>query len=88
MWLLWSGWPFVFGLLATPVQVIVGRQYIVGAWKALRNRSANMDTLIAMGSLAAYLYSLVVLVGIAPVVSGPGRAGKLGAGVSKPPWTA
>jgi Cu+-exporting ATPase len=63
-WLLWSGWPFIFGLLATPVQVIVGRQYTVGAWKALRNRSANMDTLIAMGSWAAYLYSIVVLVGI------------------------
>lgn len=63
-WLLWSGWPFIFGLLATPVQVIVGRQYIVGAWKALRNRSANMDTLIAMGSLAAYGYSIVVLLGI------------------------
>lgn len=63
-WLLWSGWPFVFGLLATPVQVIVGRQYILGAYKAARNRSANMDTLIAMGSLAAYIYSLVVLVGI------------------------
>jgi len=68
-WLLWSGWPFVFGLLATPVQVIVGRQYIVGAWKALRNRTANMDTLIAMGSLAAYLYSVAVLIGIVLGVS-------------------
>jgi len=63
-WLLWAGWPFIFFLLATPVQVIVGRQYIVGAYKAARNGSANMDTLIAMGSLAAYIYSLVVLTGI------------------------
>lgn len=63
-WLLWSGWPFVFGLLATPVQIIVGRQYLVGAYKAARNGTTNMDTLIAMGSLAAYIYSLVVLVGI------------------------
>jgi Cu+-exporting ATPase len=63
-WLLWSGWPFIFGLLATPVQVIVGRQYIVGAYKAARNGTANMDTLIALGSLAAYVYSMVVLVGI------------------------
>ena len=63
-WLLWAGWPFVFGLLATPVQVIVGRQYVVGAWKSLRNGAANMDVLIAMGSLAAYLYSVAVLVGI------------------------
>ena len=68
-WLLWSGWPFVFGLLATPVQVIVGRQYIVGAWKALRNRTANMDTLIAMGSLAAYVYSVAVLIAIVLGVS-------------------
>ncbi|MDL1885779.1 copper-translocating P-type ATPase [Anaerolineae bacterium CFX8] len=63
-WLLWAGWPFVFGLLATPVQFIVGRQYIVGALKAARNRTANMDTLIAMGSSAAYIYSLAVLAGI------------------------
>jgi Cu+-exporting ATPase len=68
-WLLWSGWPFIFGLLATPVQVIVGRQYMVGAYKAARNRSANMDTLIAMGSLAAYLYSIIVLIGIVLGVS-------------------
>ena len=62
-WLLWSGWPFVFGLLATPVQLIVGRQYIVGAYKAARNGTTNMDTLIALGSLAAYLYSVAVLIG-------------------------
>ncbi len=63
--LLWQGWPFVFFLLATPVQWIVGKQYMVGAWKSLRNGTANMDVLIAMGSLAAYLYSVVVLIGIA-----------------------
>lgn len=63
-WLLWAGWPFVFFLLATPVQFITGRQYLVGAWKALKNKTANMDTLIAMGSMAAYVYSVVVLLGI------------------------
>lgn len=63
-WLLWAGFPFVFGLLATPVQFIVGRQYTVGAWKAARNGTTNMDTLIAMGSWAAYLYSVAVLVAI------------------------
>ncbi len=63
-WLLWAGFPFVFGILATPVQVIVGRQYVIGAWKALRNKTANMDTLIALGSGAAYLYSIAVLIGI------------------------
>lgn len=62
--LLWAGFPFLFGILATPVQFIVGRQYMVGAWKALKNKTANMDTLIAMGSLAAYFYSVFVLIGI------------------------
>ncbi|MEM6530781.1 MAG: copper ion binding protein [Chloroflexota bacterium] len=63
-WLMWGGWPFVFGLLATPVMVIVGRQYMVGAYKSLRNGSANMDVLVAMGSLAAYVYSVGALVAI------------------------
>ena len=60
----WNGWPFVFFLLATPVQIIVGKQYMVGAYKSLRGGTANMDVLIALGSLAAYLYSLFVLVAI------------------------
>lgn len=64
-WLLWSGWPFVFGLLALPVQVFLGRQYIVGAYKAARNRTTNMDTLIALGSSTAFIYSVVVLIATA-----------------------
>lgn len=64
-WLMWDGWVFIFGLLATPVVAIVGRQYIVGAYKSLRNGTANMDVLVAMGSLAAYFYSIAVVVGIA-----------------------
>lgn len=63
-WLHWNGWPFVFGLLATPVQFIVGKQYVVGAYKAARNGTANMDTLIAIGTLAAYIYSVAVLIGL------------------------
>ena len=50
--------------LATPVQFYVGWQYYVGAFKALRNRSANMDVLIAMGSSVAYGYSVAVLLGL------------------------
>lgn len=46
--------------LATPVQFIVGGQYYTSAFKALRNGSANMDVLIAMGSSAAYFYSVVI----------------------------
>jgi Cu+-exporting ATPase len=64
-WMFWSGMPLILMALATPVQVIVGRQYLVGAWKAARNGSANMDTLIAIGSSAAYLYSVVVTAGLA-----------------------
>lgn len=49
-------------LLATPVQFYVGRQYYIGAYKALRNKSANMDVLIAMGSSVAYFYSIAVMI--------------------------
>lgn len=63
-WLMWSGWPFVFGALATPVQFALGRQYVIGAIKAARNGTANMDTLVAMGSSAAYIYSAIILAGI------------------------
>jgi Cu+-exporting ATPase len=58
----WANW--LMFALATPVQFIVGRQYYVGAYKALRNRSANMDVLIAMGSSAAYFYSIPVMLGL------------------------
>src|SRR3989344_673009 len=45
-------------VLATPIQFIVGWQFYQGAWAALKNRSANMDSLIALGTSAAYFYSL------------------------------
>jgi Cu+-exporting ATPase len=50
--------------LATPVQFGVGAQYYTGAWKSLRSGSANMDVLIAMGSSAAYFYSVPVALGL------------------------
>ncbi len=50
--------------LATPVQFYVGSQFYIGAFKALRNGRANMDTLIALGTSAAYIYSLLVVTGI------------------------
>jgi len=61
---LWVNW--VMFLLATPVQFYVGWQYYVGGFKSLRNRSANMDVLVAMGSSVAYLYSLIVTLGLIP----------------------
>lgn len=45
-------------ILATPVQFIIGRQFYIGAYKALKNKSANMDVLVALGTSAAYFYSL------------------------------
>lgn len=51
--------------LATPVQIYLGRDFYVSAWKATKNKTANMDTLVALGSSAAYFYSAaVVLFGI------------------------
>lgn len=51
----------VMFILATPVQFIAGQQFYLGAFKALRNRRANMDTLIAVGTSAAYFYSVAVM---------------------------
>ena len=58
----WVDWLLL--ALATPVQFYVGAQYYIGAYKALRNKSANMDVLIALGSSAAYFYSLPIVFGL------------------------
>ena len=58
----WFGWLML--ALALPVQFYVGWQYYVGAYKALRNKSANMDVLIVMGSSAAFFYSLPITFGL------------------------
>ncbi|MEH7413718.1 heavy metal translocating P-type ATPase [Neobacillus drentensis] len=50
--------PWVQLALATPVQFFIGKQFYVGAYKALKNKSANMDVLVALGTSAAYFYSL------------------------------
>lgn len=55
----WVNW--FFFLLATPVQFYTGWDYYVGAFKSLKNRSANMDLLIASGSSVAYFYSIAIL---------------------------
>ena len=48
--------------LATPVQFVIGARFYIGAYKALRNGSANMDVLVALGTSAAYFYSLYITV--------------------------
>jgi Cu+-exporting ATPase len=45
-------------ILATPVQFIIGGQFYVAAYKAIKNKGANMDVLVALGTSAAYFYSL------------------------------
>lgn len=44
--------------LATPVQFIIGAQFYKGAYTSLKNKSANMDVLVALGTSAAYFYSI------------------------------
>ena len=51
---------FVLFILATPVQFYVGLEFYRGFWRALRHFSANMDTLIAIGTSAAYFYSVFI----------------------------
>ena len=53
---------WLFLLLAAPVQFFSGRDYYVHAWKALKARTANMDTLIALGSSAAFFSSVGLLI--------------------------
>ena len=48
---------FVLWALATPVQFVLGRRFYKGAWSALRHGAADMNTLIAVGTSAAYLFS-------------------------------
>jgi Cu+-exporting ATPase len=55
----WVNWLFL--VLATPVQFYTGAGFYSGAWKSIRVGSANMDVLVALGSSAAYFYSLAVL---------------------------
>lgn len=57
----WFNWLLL--VLALPVQFYVGKQYYIGGWKAIQNFSANMDVLIAMGSSAAFIYSIPITLG-------------------------
>ncbi len=53
--------PWLQLALATPVQFWAGSVFYAGAWKALRHKSADMNTLIAVGTSAAYLYSVATI---------------------------
>lgn len=52
-WLKWA--------LVSPIQFIVGKRFYLGAFRSLKNMSANMDVLVAMGTTAAYTYSVFAI---------------------------
>ncbi|CAL28490.1 heavy metal translocating P-type ATPase [Staphylococcus carnosus] len=54
--------PWFQFILATPVQFILGWQFYKGAYSSLRNKSANMDVLVALGTSAAYFYSIYLAI--------------------------
>lgn len=49
---------YIMWALSTPILFIFGQQFFVGAWKQLKNKSANMDTLVALSTSVAYLFSV------------------------------
>ena len=55
-----KGW--IFLILATPVQIWCGSQFYSGAWNALKFRTSNMNTLVALSTSVAYFYSVFVVV--------------------------
>lgn len=57
-WFTWGVWLF---LLVTPIQVVGGWPFYIGAYRALKSRRANMDLLISIGTLTAYFYSVLVV---------------------------
>ena len=60
----WLEW--LFFALATPVQCVAGWGFYVNGYKALKNGAANMDVLVAMGSTTAYIYSILMMLGVFP----------------------
>jgi len=56
-----SGKPYLLWLLATPVQFWAGWRFYRGMWGALKHRTADMNTLIAVGTSAAYVYSVLAV---------------------------
>jgi Cu+-exporting ATPase len=68
-WLPWFTWGVWLFIITTPIMIFGGKGFFVGAWHAIKNRVANMDLLIAIGTSTAYIYSAFVVFfpGILPV---------------------
>lgn len=65
-WFTWGVWLFI---ITTPIMIFGGKGFFVGAYHAIKNRVANMDLLIALGTSTAYIYSAFVVFfpGVLPV---------------------
>jgi len=62
MWIpSFAGKPYLLWALATPVQFWAGWRFYVGAWGALRHKTADMNMLVALGTSAAYFYSMIAV---------------------------
>lgn len=57
-WFTWGIWLFI---ITTPVMIFGSKDFLIGAYNAIKNRTANMDLLIAIGTWTAYLYSVFVI---------------------------
>ncbi|MEO1210264.1 MAG: heavy metal translocating P-type ATPase [Cyanobacteria bacterium J06638_20] len=55
---MWLHHPWLQLLLTTPVMIWAGRSFFINAWKAIKHHSATMDTLVAVGTGTAFVYSL------------------------------
>ncbi len=68
-WLPWFTWGVWLFIITTPIMIFGGKGFFMGAWHAIKNRVANMDLLIALGTSTAYIYSAFVVFfpGVLPV---------------------
>ncbi len=68
-WLPWFTWGIWLFIITTPIMIFGGKGFFMGAWHAIKQRVANMDLLIALGTSTAYIYSAFVVFfpGVLPV---------------------
>jgi len=62
--------PWVELVLATPVQFVIGARYYKSAWHALKAKAGNMDMLVAIGTSAAYFYSVWLVISLGDAAQG------------------
>ncbi len=60
-WLPWFTWGVWLFIITTPIMIFGGKGFFIGAWHAIKQRVANMDLLIALGTSTAYIYSAFVV---------------------------